>query len=84
MLSFYSLPPPNPYLQISYNLQSTTFSEIEKLIRKLLSLLLHLEPYGCEFDKASQEIQVDAVFCMCLFLHRSDPVMSSACSSRRR
>ena len=84
MLSFYSLPPPVPYLQVSYNLQSSMFSETEKLIRKLVSLLLRLEPYGCEFDKMSQEIQADAVFYMCLFLHRSDPVMSSACSSRRR
>lgn len=67
MLSFYFLLPPVLYLQISYNLQSSTFSEAEKLIRKLVSLLLHLEPYSCEFDKASQEVQVDALFVFVYF-----------------
>lgn len=67
MLSFYFLLPPVLYLQISYNLQSSTFSEIEKLIRKLVSLLLHLESCSCGFDRASQEAQVDALFVFVYF-----------------
>lgn len=67
MLSFYFLLPPVLYLQISYNLQSSTFSEIEKLMRKLISLLLHLEAYSCGFDRASQEAQVDTLFVFVYF-----------------